>query len=317
MVNSYKNSYILKTKYFSVVFIFIFLILFHKTTVGIEFIDTTTIDNSCNLKKNLITYSFPAAYCASTVGLYQLWYADYPLSSFHFFNDNKEWLQIDKIGHVYTAYMFREMSYKSAKWGCFSENHALWIGGSAVLLFLTTIEIFDGFSKEWGFSYGDIISNVAGWSLFTTQQHYWNEQRIRMKFSFTNTNYPEYRPNLLGKNKLEQVLKDYNGQTYWFSFNIASFLNNENIPKWLNLAVGYGGDGMTGGYENPEFYNRKPLPHFDRNRQFYISPDIDLTKIPVESKLLKTVLTVLNILKIPMPTIEFTDNKLKFRPLYF
>ena len=38
------------------------------------------------------------------VGLNSLWYKDFPKSDFHFFNDNNEWLQMDKVGHATTAY---------------------------------------------------------------------------------------------------------------------------------------------------------------------------------------------------------------------
>ncbi len=35
------------------------------------------------------------------------------------------------------------------------------------------------------------------------------------------------------------MLKDYNGQTYWLSFNVASFLpTNSGFPYWLNMSLG-------------------------------------------------------------------------------
>jgi len=46
------------------------------------------------------------------------------------------------------------------------------------------------------------------------------------------------------------------------------------FPKWLNVAVGYGAEGMVGSYYNPS-----NLPHFDRYRQYYLSLDIDFTRI--------------------------------------
>jgi hypothetical protein len=62
---------------------------------------------------------------------------------------------------------------------------------------------------------------------------------------------PDLRPNVLGENFLQQTLKDYNGQTYWLSINVASFLSDDTrFPKWLNVAVGYGADGLIGGTEN-------------------------------------------------------------------
>jgi hypothetical protein len=46
------------------------------------------------------------------VGLNQLWYADYPKSDFHFINDNAEWLQMDKAGHIYSSYHLGRLGLK-------------------------------------------------------------------------------------------------------------------------------------------------------------------------------------------------------------
>jgi hypothetical protein len=45
-------------------------------------------------------------------------------------------------------------------------------------------------------------------------------KRITPKFSFHTTQYAQYRPNVLGSSLAEQILKDYNGQTYWLSVNL-------------------------------------------------------------------------------------------------
>ena len=60
---------------------------------------------------------------------------------------------------------------------------------------------------------------------------------------------------LYGTNFFETFIKDYNGQTTWASFNIKAFMSPEQkakspIPDWLNIAVGYGGDNMFGGFAN-------------------------------------------------------------------
>ena len=53
-------------------------------------------------------------------------------------------------------------------------------------------------------------------------------------------------------------------------------------------------------------------------RQFYLSLDVDLTKISTKSKLLKTVFSVVNFIKIPSPTLEFNGKgHIKFHYLYF
>jgi hypothetical protein len=57
---------------------------------------------------------------------------------------------------------------------------------------------------------------------------------------------------------------------------LHSFFKQSKIPKWLNLAVGYGADGMLSG--NGENTTLAALDSAQRSRQFYLSVDLDLTK---------------------------------------
>ncbi|MCX6312648.1 MAG: DUF2279 domain-containing protein [Bacteroidetes bacterium] len=248
----------------------------------------------------------------SLIALSQLWYKDYPQSSFHFFNDNSEWLQMDKCGHTITAYVVGKTGMRLLEWSGVKRNKAIWFGGLTGFAYQGVIEIFDGFSSQWGFSIGDISANAAGCGILIGQEYLWKEQRISLKYSFHKSTYPQYRPNLLGKNWNEQILKDYNGQTYWLSVNIASFLSDQTkFPKFLNLAFGYGADGMTGGKSNPILYNSVGnMISFERTRQYYLSMDIDLTKIKTHSPFLKTVFETIGFLKIPAPGIELKQNHL-------
>ena len=100
-------------------------------------------------------------------------------------------------------------------------------------------------------------------------------------------------------------MKDYNGQTYWLSVNIYSFIKSESIPKFINLAFGYGANGMTSALQPEVILDAN---NFYRQRQFYLSLDLDLTKIGTKSHFLKTVFSVFNTIKIPAPTFELSDN---------
>lgn len=165
-----------------------------------------------------------------------------------------------------------------------------------------------------------MAANTIGDGLFIGQQLLWHEQRIALKYSFHTTEFPKYRPDLFGSNFFKQLVEDYNGQTYWASFNIKSlFLNKEsNFPAWLNFAFGYGVTGMTGRFENVTEYNETPIPYFDRSRQFYFSLDVDFTKIPTNSKFLQYTFKVLNIFKLPFPAIEYnTQGEWVWHWLYF
>lgn len=279
-----------------------------------------TDTDSTQLNKKRLHYVLAGetvAFGTSMYGLYSLWYKGYPKSSFHWFNDSKEWLQIDKAGHFFSSYHFNRVLTEGYAWTGMKRKNAVICGSSTGMLFMATIEIFDGFSAKWGASWSDIVANTAGTSLFAFQELKWQDQRIISKFSYHNSKYAQYRPDALGTTLPEKILKDYNGETHWLSFNIRSLSGCDVIPGWLNFAAGYGAEGMLGGNENPPDINGNLLPVFERYRQFYISIDVDLTRIPVKSKFLRLVFSAFNTLKVPFPAIEISRYGTKFQPLYF
>lgn len=271
-----------------------------------------TLRDKARVRRNvgIVLGAEATLYAASMTGLYFAWYADYPQSKFHFYNDNGEWLQMDKMGHGTTSYLVGSFGYELLRDAGLDETRSIWYGGTLGLAFLTTVEVFDGLSDGWGFSWGDMAANTLGCGLFIGQQFLWHEQRITLKYSFHTTEFADYRPDLLGSNVLQQTIKDYNGQTIWASFNIKSlFLKKESkFPAWLNFAFGYGATGMTGGFDNVLVYNDTPIPPYERQRQFYFSLDVDFTKIPTNNKVLKYTFKVLNIFKMPFPTIEYNTG---------
>lgn len=270
--------------------------------------------DTLNIKRrNAVAITESVLATATLFALNELWYKDYPRSSFQLKNDNNDWKQMDKIGHLMTAYYFGKIGMEALDWTGVSKKNQLIYGATLGFTFLTAVEVLDGFSKQWGFSIGDALANAAGTGLLVGQELLWEEQRISVKYSFHQTQFAKQRPGTLGENFLQQTLKDYNGQTYWLSANIWSFNKKSNFPKWLNIAFGYGADGMLFGNNSPQ-NNLLQNPY----RQFYLSFDADLTKIETKSKLLKTVFSVVNFIKIPAPTLEFnTKNGIKLHYLYF
>ena len=139
---------------------------------------------------------------------------------------------------------------------------------------------------------------------------------------------PDYHPeevqdradDLFGSSFSEQFLKDYNATTFWLTASIGSFIKREHkFPDWIGVSFGYGGSGMYGGFSNtwcnidgvevsdcpPEDINHS-AEHIERVREFYLSFDIDFTKIPTKSHALKAFLEIINIIKIPFPALGFT-----------
>jgi hypothetical protein len=254
-----------------------------------------------------------------TIGLNYLWYKKFPHSKFHYFNDNNEWLNVDKVGHATTAYNIAAIQSDVLHWGGVRMGTASLIGTATGLAFMSMIEIMDGHSTKWGFSPGDMIANLAGCALYEGQQLLWGQQRISLKYSYHATLFPQYYPAELGSNLPQRMLKDYNGQSYWLSFNIASFLPaSAHFPQWLNLTAGYGAEGMVGAVTNPTEVDGKPVPYFRRYRQFYLSFDTDLYRIDGLSPLASTLLKVNRTIKTPAPALEWNEVQgFRFHPIYY
>jgi hypothetical protein len=105
-------------------------------------------------------------------------------------------------------------------------------------------------------------------------------------------------------------MKDYNGHTYWLSANIHAFLHdNSTFPRWLNISFGYSADGMIGARYNPSEINGSPIPVFVRTRQYFLAPDIDLTRIRTKSPFLKMVFNIFGVLKFPLPALEYNSTQ--------
>lgn len=272
-------------------------------------------DTLNTFRRNAVVITEATMATLTLVGLNQLWYADYPKSKFHTLNDNNQWLQMDKLGHVFSAYQLGRLGANTLHWSGVSKQDQLIYGSTIGVAFLTVVEVFDGYSEEWGFSWGDMAANVTGAGLYVGQQLLWKEQRFTIKYSFHRTDYAPQNPEVLGNGFSEEFLKDYNGQTYWLSLNLHAFFKESKIPSWLNVALGYGAEGMiSGSNTNDNDVVQEQNPY----RQFYLSLDLDLTRIKTNSHVLRTIFDVFNVIKVPFPALEFNDkNGIKFHGIYF
>jgi hypothetical protein len=276
----------------------------------------SVVSRGFNGKKLVIVAAANAAfYTGSFITLNKAWYADYDKTKFHFFNDNPEWNQMDKAGHIWTTYHVSRLSKEMWQWTGLNTKTSAILGGASGMVYQSIIEIQDAYSTQWGFSWGDVGANVAGAGLFVFQE-IWGKQKVSVKLTYWPKKYPDElvgrRDQLFGKSMPERVLKDYNSQTYWLSANISSFFPDVKLPKWLNVAFGYGADGMYGGRSNI-WTDKEGVTHdysdIRRVRKFFLSPDIDLTQIRTRSKVLKKVFFVLNMVKVPAPALQISTGK--------
>jgi len=261
-----------------------------------------------------LSIGFAAGYTTSLVLLNKAWYSQDTRSSFHFHDDLHYWNQMDKAGHFYTAFHQSRVGIDALRWAGVKEKKAIWIGGMMGIVLQTPIELFDGFSSQYGASVSDFAANTLGSAGVIAQELTWGEIRIMPKFSFRPTPYDPNRLEMFGNSLPEQILQDYNGQSYWLSVDVAAFLKKDSrFPKWLNIAAGYGAGEMV--YGDPV---KNRLYGHQSYRQFFLSPDIDLRYLPVKSRFLKTAIYLLSMYRIPMPALEYnTRNQLRVHPLYY
>jgi hypothetical protein len=242
-------------------------------------------------------------YSGAMVGLYAAWYKN-----------------------AYSAYAESKASMELWRWTGIDRKKRIWLGGMSGAVYQTVIETLDGFSSEWGWSWGDFGANILGSGMLVAQELAWDEQRIQFKFSFHRKFYNDPILNqrsdkIFGNSTAERFLKDYSGQTYWLSANLKSFFPKSNLPAWLQISVGTGAEGLFGANENigkddngTMNFNRTDIKRY---RQWYLAPDVDLTKIKTNKKGIKVALNILNIVKFPMPSLEYSNGRFRLNALTF
>ncbi|MCD8529206.1 MAG: YfiM family protein [Chitinophagales bacterium] len=261
------------------------------------------------------------------IGLSTVWYDKADQGKFHFFNDAKEWQQVDKCGHLHTAYFETVWGTQMLRWAGVNNKKASLYGALMGFTFQSSIEIFDGFSNKWGWSWSDIGANALGSGMALSQNLLWQEQRIRTKYSFHKVIYPDAQLeqraiDLYGSGKVERLIKDYNSLAIWLSITPSRFMKNpRSQTSWLALSLGYMGGDMYGGFdntwddENGNEINRNDISQY---RRFFFSLDVDFEQIPAKKHGWKTLLMIMNIVKAPMPALEInTKGQFIFHPMFY
>lgn len=267
--------------------------------------------DSIPTKKRVILSSsiIGLGYASSLIALYDVWYAEFPKSTFHFYNDGSNWMQMDKFGHGFSGYLLSQKAGDLYRWSGVKKSYP-WIGFGIGMSYLGALEFMDAYNQGWGFSTYDVLANFSGGALYLSQELIFKKQLVLPKFSFFPSKYAAYRPEVLGKNFPEQLLKDYNGQTYWFSFPIGGFAPSVKKMNWLCLSLGYSVDQKLVGDQDAYL-------DFRASRQFLVSLDIDLTRLPIKNPTLKKVLAQLNMIKIPFSALMIQQGKFSFKPISF
>lgn len=217
---------------------------------------------------------------------------------------------MDKVGHAFSAYFIGANTAAFMRWAGYNQKKSALIGAAAGMLFQTPIEVFDGYSQGWGASKGDMVANLSGTLFAGVQNYYWGRARVPMRVTFHYSEFADLRPNLLGSNLPERMLKDYNGQTYWIDLNPERMKVRPGWwPKWLGLNLGYGANGMLGGDDNVWTDSKGRTFDFStvpRYRQYYIGPSLSFGYLEKHrSPWLRALGFVSERIRLPLPVMEW------------
>lgn len=262
-----------------------------------------SFNNSCSQDSSSINYYKLSAIGGVTIGGFiyghalqsDIWWKG-EKSSFRFEWDY-DWkyaLGADKFGHFFFPYLMTNVYSDAFQWSGIEKKKSLYYAASLAFLYQTYIEIRDGFSKEWGFSWGDFTANTMGAAYPILQEEIPFLKNINMKLSF----YPSER---FKNNSHSVIMDDYESTYHWLTFNIYNFLP-DNIkswyPKWINLALGHG-------------VRELDFPNGGRH-EIFIALDWNLEALPGESSFIKLLKKYLNFYKLPAPAVQITPELVWF-----
>jgi len=154
----------------------------------------------------------------------------------------------DKLGHAYTGAVVAAATGSLYRhWG-YESQRAAELSALSSLLLTGAVEIGDGFSQDYGFSWEDQVSNVAGIGLEYLRQRY-PALGERVQFRW------EYLPSPAVRHRRHTDLTtDYSGSRYLLAFPLRAWAGEDSALRWLELQVGYGTRG----------FGKEDLAYFDR-----------------------------------------------------
>ena len=268
------------------VLIFLLLIFLQPTSAQ------TSKKDSINTNRLFIVGGVSSAAFIYAYGIQNnMWWKGEP-SHFHS-NWTQDWnyaLGSDKLGHFYFGNLVSTIYKNSFQWVGFSKKHSYLYAGLFTLTYQTFLEIRDGFSKEYGFSWGDFAANSLGSMYPFLQYNYPVLKNFNLKISYS----PSQR---FKKGSNAYIMDDYESTYHWLSIDFDKLFPQsigKVMPDFINIVIGHSVKGLN---------NLGSAKH-----EFYIGLDWDLKTIKTESKLLNSIIEILSKYHLPAPTIKIYPN---------
>ncbi len=196
----------------------------------------------------------------------------------------------DKLGHQLMAFATTRTYDAAFRWCGLDSTSAVLAGAGVSIAYQTYIELRDGFSRDYGFSWGDVIANTTGAALPVVQRFIPALRPIDLQISFSPSA-------AFNRGEYGAIIDDYTSTTHWVSIGVYDYMPaswQEWYPPWLNLAVGHSVaniDGRGGG-----------------QHVLYLSLDWNLSRIKGLPPWLREALQLLHMYHLPAPAMRVTQG---------
>ncbi|HYC37680.1 MAG TPA: DUF2279 domain-containing protein [Usitatibacter sp.] len=172
---------------------------------------------------------------------------------------------VDKLGHVYSTYVATRAFGPLFEWAGNSPHDARKLAAWTAWGAMSAVEIIDGFSKKYSFSYEDFIANtvgaLAGYAMASDPAL---DDLIDLRLSYRPSPLSEYDP-----------LGDYPGQRFHFVVKAEGVpgLRDTPVLKYLELNLAYRAQGI----DTPDEWALHDFAQ--RRRRVYAGVSLNLAKL--------------------------------------
>lgn len=169
----------------------------------------------------------------------------------------------DKLGHAYGSYVGTRLLARALEWAGNDEAGALKLAAWSVLGAYTSVEVLDGFSRQWRFSREDALINAVGTGFAVLVEKYPALDRL-VDFRV------QYTPSAEGGSTFNPF-GDYSGQIYLLALKATGVpaLRSHSVLRYFELAFGYGAQGFDDGQEF----------RAGRSRNLYVGISLNLSEV--------------------------------------
>lgn len=152
------------------------------------------------------------------------------------FGRDTQFSGIDKLGHMYFGYLGTRVLTPIFEWVGNAPDASRKLAAFTTWGAMCTVEILDGFSRDYRFSHEDFIANTVGAAMgwFFASYPEWDDI-FDYRLQYRQTRLSNWDP-----------AGDYAGQRYWLMVKADGIQALRDVPvlRYLELGVGYGAPGV-------------------------------------------------------------------------